>query len=135
MISVSARKPQGSGIPEINIVPMIDLIFFLLLFFLVSSTLIQETGVQVRRPVAATAESLENSSILIAVAADGTVYMDNRQVGLPAVRSLVRERLRVRDLPVVIVADKESRTRAVVDVIDECRLAGAKNINIATERK
>ncbi|MCX7804255.1 MAG: biopolymer transporter ExbD [Planctomycetota bacterium] len=135
MIRIGARYMDRSDTPEINIVPMIDLVFFLLIFFLVSSTLIQETGVEVRRPVAATAGSIQDSSILIAVAADGTVYMDNRQVGLPAVRALVRERLRARDLPIVIIADRESRTRSLVEVMDECRLAGARNINVATEKK
>ncbi len=135
MIRIGAGAGSGNEAPEINIVPMIDLVFFLLIFFLVSSTLVQETGVEVRRPVAATAENIKDSSILIAVAADGTIYMDNRQVGLPAVRALVRERLRVREMPVVIIADRESRTRSLVDVIDECRMAGARSVNVATEKK
>ncbi len=118
---------------ELNIAPLIDMVFILLIFFIVTTSFVREAGIDVDKPSANTAKQLDRDIIQIAIAANGTVHMDGREVSLLSVRALVRERLQQRELPVVIVSDQDSRTQALVDVIDECKLAGAENISIATE--
>jgi len=113
--------------------PLIDMMFILLIFFLVTTTFVQETGLAVTRPKAATAENLRKQSILIAISPSGTIHMENRQVSLMSVRGIVKRALRLKGQPVIIIADEASRTRTLVDVMDECRLAGAKQISIASE--
>ena len=121
--------------PAINITSLIDVMFILLIFFLVTTTFVQETGLAVTRPKAATAENLRKQSILIAISPSGTIHMENRQVSLMSVRGIVKRALRLKEQPVIIIADEASRTRALVDVMDECRLAGAKQISIASEKE
>ena len=120
---------------EINVAPLIDMVFILLIFFMVTTTFVEQTGVSVRRPKAVTSRRLNQNCILIAISAAGSIHMNNREVSLLAVRGLVRRALSLRDRPVVIVADGEARTQTLVDVMDECRLAGAKEISIATEKE
>ena len=117
---------------EINIAPLIDMVFILLIFFLVTTSFVKETGVEVQRPIASTARHIKKGNILVAVTKDGAIYMENRQVDLHAVRALVKRAL--QDIPgasVIVIADEYSYTGIVTKVIDECRKAGAKNVNIA----
>ena len=123
------------GGAQINMAPLIDMMFILLIFFLVTTSFVKETGVEVMRPSAAAAESLSRDSILVGITADGAVYMDNQEVGILSVRARVKEYLRRRDLPVVVVADANTRTQHLLDVIDECKLAGAKSVNVAAEKE
>ena len=120
---------------EINMAPLIDMVFILLIFFLVTTTFVQETGLSVRRPKAASSRVLQKESILIAISPTGAIHMNNREVSLMAVRGLVKRALSLREQPVVIVADGAARTQALVDVMDECRLAGAQQVSIATEKE
>ena len=120
---------------EINMAPLIDMVFILLIFFLVTTTFVQETGISVRRPKAASSKRLNKENILIAISPTGTIHMSNREVSLMAVRGLVKRALSLREQPVVIIADGAARTRMLVDVMDECRLAGAKEVSIATEKE
>ena len=128
------RQIRARG-PEINLAPLIDMVFILLIFFLVTTSFVKETGIEVSRPSAAAAESLSRDSVLIGVSADGSVYMDNQEVGILSVRGRVREYLRRRDIPVIIVADANTRSQVLMDVIDECKLAGATRVNLAAEKE
>ncbi len=120
---------------EINMAPLIDMVFILLIFFLVTTTFVQETGISVRRPKAASSDTLEKDNVLIAITPTGTIHMNNREVSLMAVRGLVKRALTIREQPVVIIADGATRTKILVDVMDECRLAGAKDLSIASEKE
>ena len=113
--------------PKIGIAQLIDMVFILLIFFLVSTSFVRETGITVNKPVAVTAQTLEKQSILVAVTDRGTIHINQRQVDLPGLQSAVRTELRRSpDRPVVIIADRSSGTGRVVDVIDACKLAGVK---------
>ncbi len=125
------RRIQGRGAVEVNLTPMIDMVFILLIFFIVSTTFVKETGVEVERPTAASAQR-QQASILISVTADGEVWMDNRRVAPRAVRALVERAL--VDSPeaaVVVVADRGSRTGVVMEVMDQARLAGVAHVALA----
>ena len=112
--------------------PLIDMVFILLIFFMVTTSFVKETGIDVQRPTASTAALKEKGNILIGVSADGLVFLDRKQIDIRSVRAHV-ERC-VAENPegaVVIVADKASHTGVVIQVMDQCRLAGATNVSIA----
>jgi len=129
------NEHAGNGDPEINISPLVDMVFLLLIFFIVTTVFIEETGVEVQKPKAASAQNLEKKSILLALTAEGRVVYGGREVRLSGLRGLVSRLLREQEMPVIILADEASRTGALVDVIDECKLAGAKQVSIAAERE
>ena len=119
---------------EINLSPLIDMVFLLLIFFMVTTVFVQETGVAVQKPKAASAETLEKTSILIAVTRDGRVVYGGQDVGLNRLRGLIARLLKSRDLPVIIIADEQAVTGRVVEVIDQCKLGGAQKVSLAARR-
>ena len=123
---------SSSGV-DVNLTPMIDVVFLLLIFFMVTTVFVEEIGIEIQKPKAASAQMLEKKSILIGVTSDGRVIYGSREIGIGGVRGLVSRLLREGKLPVIILADATSRSGVVVDVIDECKLAGAKQVSIATQ--
>ncbi len=127
----SARRANKKGI-ELNMAPLIDMIFILLIFFLVTTNFVRETGVDINRPVAATAMVKGKSPILIGVTKGNRIFMDKREIDIRAVRANVERALAENpEASVIIVADKDSKTGFVIRVMDECKLAGAKNVSLA----
>ncbi len=134
MIGMRRIMARDNG-SELNIAPLIDMVFILLIFFIVTTSFVRESGIDVDKPSATTATQLDKDIIQIGISAAGTVHMDGQQVSLLSLRALVRERLRDRALPVVVVSDRDSRTEVLMDVIDECKLAGAEKVSIAAKRE
>ncbi|MEW6076178.1 MAG: biopolymer transporter ExbD [Thermodesulfobacteriota bacterium] len=127
----AARRSQKKGV-ELNMAPLIDMVFLLLIFFLVTTSFVRETGVDVRRPTAATAAGKEKATIMIGVTPDNRIFMDRREIDIRAVRVNVERALtEIPDAGVIIVADRESTTGAVIRIMDACKLAGAENVSIA----
>ena len=116
----------------INLSPLIDVVFILLIFFIVTTVFVKETGVKVDKPVAVAAQKLENELILLAITPAGEVVYDHSNIGVPGVRSTVSALLMVQDRPVVIQADRQVTTDLLVRVMDEAKLGGAKSISIGT---
>ena len=116
----------------INLSPLIDVVFILLIFFIVTTVFIKETGVKVDKPVAVTAQKLENELILLAITPAGEVVYDHSNIGVSGVRSTVSALLMVQERPVVIQADRKVTTDLLVRVMDEAKLGGAKSISIGT---
>ena len=114
----------------INLSPLIDVVFILLIFFIVTTVFIKETGVKVDKPVAVTAQKLENELILLAITPAGEVIYDHSNIGVSGVRSTISALLMVQDRPVVIQADRKVTTDLLVRVMDEAKLGGAKSISI-----
>jgi biopolymer transport protein ExbD len=119
---------------EINMTPMLDIVFIMLIFFIVTSSFIRETGVVVERPGAATASRQAHGNILIAITADNQVWVDRQQVS-PSTLSVVIERLHAENPEgtVVVQADKAARAGLLVQVIDQARRAGVDDVAIAAE--
>lgn len=117
---------------EIDMTPMLDIVFIMLIFFIVTTSFVKETGIDVSRPNANTAEKKERGNIMIAIKPNGDVWMDKRKVELRAVRANT-ERMHAENPEgsVVIIADKESQTGVLVEVMDQVRLAGVYNVSIA----
>ncbi|MBI1335799.1 MAG: biopolymer transporter ExbD [Phycisphaera sp.] len=112
--------------------PMIDCVFILLIFFIVTTTFVEETGVEVDKPQAASSQRLEKNSILIALTAKGEVVYGGREIGISGVQPLVKRMLQKEDIPVIIQADQHSQSGLLVRVIDEAKLAGAVKVSLAS---
>ncbi len=132
MLNISAARRATSKHLELNMAPLIDMVFILLIFFLVTTSFVKETGVDISRPTASTAISKTKTTILIGVTKENTIYIDQRQVDIRTVRANVERALAENpEGSVVIVADKDSLTGLVITVMDACKLAGAQNVSIA----
>jgi biopolymer transport protein ExbD len=118
---------------SIDITPMLDVVFIMLIFFIVTATFVKESGIDVDKPQAATAIVQEKASILVAIDANNQVWINRRQVDLRSVRSII-ERLHAENPKgtVVIQADKESINDTLIQVMDASRRAGVYNIALAT---
>ena len=118
----------------IDLAPMLDFVLNLLIFFIITTSFIKESGITVFKPSALTAENRESGNILIAIRENGEVWMDRRQVDIREIRTMI-ERLHIErpDDTVVVVADKESHAGVVADVMDEVRQGGIKDISIAAD--
>ena len=131
------RKSQSSELEEdagIDITPMLDIVFIMLIFFIVTATFVKETGVEVNRPEASTAQKKERANILIAIDAQDRIFMDKREIDPRAVRANI-QRMSAENpqASVVVQADKDSRHKVLVKVIDAARQAGIFDVAIATE--
>ncbi|NIM69260.1 MAG: biopolymer transporter ExbD [Xanthomonadales bacterium] len=130
------QQTQAEEESEINITPMLDVVFIMLIFFIVTASFVKEAGIDVNRPDAATAVKQEKANILIAIGPNNDIWIDRRQVDIRSVRPNI-ERLHAENPQgsVVIQADKESKTDTLVQVMDAARLAGVFNVSIAAQEQ
>ncbi len=119
---------------EVNLTPMLDVVFIMLIFFIVTASFVKEAGIDITRPPAATAERKERGNILIAITENDQIWIDRRQVDPRALRANI-ERLHAENPQgsVVIQADKNSKNGLLVMVMDAARLAGVKSVALAAE--
>jgi len=132
---IGRSRARTEGAPEINVAPLLDMVFILLIFFIVTTVFVEETGVEVQKPTAASAENLDKHSLLIAITQDGRIVYGGQEYSLNGVRALVARELREQDMPVILLVDRSADSGALVDVIDECKLAGATNVSVAAKRE
>jgi biopolymer transport protein ExbD len=132
-MAVQRRISDESNEAAVDLTPMLDVVFIMLIFFIVTAVFIREPGPDVVRPEADTDVAQNRIAVLIAVTDNDKVFIDQREVDPNAVRAIV-ERMRAENPQgsVVIQADEESRSGIVVDVIDQVRQAGAPSIAVAT---
>lgn len=123
---------HNEGETGIDLAPMLDFVLNLLIFFIITAVFVKEVGITVSRPTSSAAEKKEGGSILIAIRANGEIYVDKRVVDLRAVRANI-ERLHAQkpDDSVVVLAEKEAPTGTLVMVIDQVRQGGVQNVSIA----
>lgn len=134
MAELSRALTQSEDEAEINLTPMLDVVFIMLIFFIVTATFIKEAGIDVNRPDAATAVKQEKANILIAIGPNNDIWIDRRQVDVRSLRPNI-ERLHAENPQgsVVIQADKESKTDTLIQVMDASRQAGVFNVSIAAQ--
>lgn len=119
---------------EINITPMLDIVFIMLIFFIVTTSFIRETGIDPQRPEAVTADRQDRGNILIAISATGQIWMNKRQVEMDSVRQAVEQaRNESPESTVVIIADERAETGILIDLMDQVRLGGILNISVAAQ--
>jgi biopolymer transport protein ExbD len=118
----------------VNLTPMLDVVFIMLIFFIVTASFVKEAGIDVNRPSAATAERKEKGNILVAISENNQIWIDRRQVDPRALRANI-ERMHAENPhgAVVIQADEESKNKLLVQVMDAARTVGVKNVSIAAE--
>ena len=118
---------------EIQMTPLIDMVFILLIFFVVTTSFVSETGLEIQRPQSSSSETLPRENIPVAIGADGRITIDGQRVGLLSIRPFLQKRLRMQPgLAVVLVADKTVSVDRVVRVMDEIRAAGISEVALAT---
>lgn len=132
MSRFGSSSGDAEGDAPVDISPLIDCIFILLLFFIVTTSFVEETGVEVDKPQAASSVKLEKNSLLLAITSDAKVVYGGRDIGIGGVRPLVKRMLEKEDLPVILQVDTEVPSGLLVRVIDEAKLAGALRVNLAT---
>lgn len=130
-MKIHSEEDELSG-AELNLTPLIDMVFILLIFFMVTSSFVKESGIEVNRPTAKSAERQERGNIIISVSKTGEIWIDRRKVAINALRANV-ERLHAENPEgsVIIAADKEALTGILVQALDQARLAGVANVSIA----
>ena len=128
----SGRRSEET---ELNMAPLIDMIFILLIFFLVQASFVKQSGVFVTKSIAETAEKKDKTNLILGITRDNTIYIEGREVDIRDVRSQM-ERFLVEnpDGYVVISPDKDSRTEITLKVQDQCRAAGIRNLSISAEK-
>ncbi len=133
-MSRNNQRPEEEA-QAIDLTPMLDVVFIMLIFFIVTATFIKETGNEVNRPDANTADDKPNANILIAVGADNEIWMDKKKIDPRNVRQAI-ERMRA-DNPkgsVSIQADKASDIKFVIEVAESARKAGVTDVSVSTEK-
>ena len=117
---------------EINLTPMLDVVFIMLIFFIVTTSFVKEAGIQVNRPSASTSEQKAKANIIVAIRGNGEIWIDKRIVDLRAVRANI-EKLKSLNSQnsIVIQSDKEAKTDILIKVMDQIRLAGIHEISIS----
>ena len=128
------RRAKKDVASEVNLTPMLDVVFIMLIFFIVTASFVKEAGIDVTRPQASTATRKERGNILIAITANDQIWMNRRQVDPRALRANI-ERMHAENPQgsVVVQADKDAKTGLLVKVMDAARLAGVKDVSLAAE--
>jgi len=120
------------GHTGIDLAPMLDFVLNLLIFFIITTSFIKESGTQVNRPEALTAEYKRTGNILVAIRPNGDIWLDRKQVDLRDVRNIIERMHNERpEDTVVIIADKDSQTGVLTQVMDQVRSAGIQTVSIA----
>jgi biopolymer transport protein ExbD len=130
------HSKQESAAESVNMTPLIDMVFILLIFFLVTASFTKESGIDVDRPTASTAIREEQGSMIIGINKNGEIWMENQQIELRAVRAHVEHNhAQNPEGTVIILADENARTGTTVEVLDQVRLAGVTNVSIAASNE
>ena len=125
---------QEDEAEEINMTPMLDVVFIMLIFFIVTASFVKEAGIYVNRPEAATAVKKERANILVAISDQGEIWINKRQIDVRAVQANI-ERLKAENPQgsVVIQADKKATTETLIKVMDASRAAGVFDVSITAQ--
>jgi biopolymer transport protein ExbD len=128
------RQNRRKSESEVNLTPMLDVVFIMLIFFIVTASFVKESGIEISRPGASTAVRKEKGNILIAISANDQIWMNRRQVDPRALRANI-ERAHAENPQgaVIIQADKAAKTGLLVQVMDAARSAGVKNVSLAAD--
>ena len=127
-----SNNSEDNSEVAVDISPLIDCVFILLIFFIVTTTFVEETGVEVDKPQAASSVQLEKTSIMIAITENGEIVYGGNEIGISGIRPLVKRMMQKEEVPVIVQADQNVMSGLLVRVIDEAKLAGAVKVSIST---
>jgi len=127
------RRPRRPA--EINLINMIDMLFFLIVFFVLTSSFTSEIGVDINKPKAQSAKALPQQPLLVGITREGTIHVNESPVSPSALEGVLRHYVALDpERSVVIVADREAMMASTVAVLDACNLAGVKRVSVSTLR-
>ena len=132
MKSSIEQKIEAAHAQELDLAPLLDVVFILLIFFIVTTVFVKETGVDVDKPTAISTQELQKNLLMIAITANNEVVYAGTNIGVKGVRSTIAQEIRRENKPLVIQADKKVSTDLLVKVIDQAKLAGIESVSIAT---
>ncbi len=128
------NKKESSA--EINIAPLLDMVFILLIFFVITTNFNRQSGVDVQKPKAQSAIYQGQKTILVGISREGTIHIHGRQVNMEKLTRIVSSEITRRpDANVVIVADRGSLLGRAIEVMDACILAGVQKVSVAADKK
>lgn len=128
------RRPRRAA--EINLINMIDMLFFLIVFFVLTSSFTSEIGVDISKPKAQSAKNLPKQPLLVGITREGNIHVNESPVSPAALEGILRHYMSMDpDRSVVIVADREAMMASTVDVLDACNLANVKKVSVSTLRE
>jgi len=129
-------REQNDDEGKIDISPLIDMVFILLIFFMVTTTFVKDMKLELNRPSASSASSASTQSIRVFIDKFGDIYVDNQPVRIYSLQSKLRDMLRIStDKSVLIVTDESVPAKRVLEVIDQSKLSGATDVGVATEQE
>ncbi|MEE8105969.1 MAG: biopolymer transporter ExbD [Planctomycetota bacterium] len=137
MFQPVSRRGNGAGsTAQVNLAPMMDMVFILLIFFVVTTTFARDTGIHVERPQSVHSQSLDSGSLRISITKSGAVHTEGRRVDLTALRETVaRFVAREKHGSVILIPDERTSAGRLVEVMDVAKLAGARDVAIATRKR
>jgi len=129
------RKRQNEE-QTIDMSPLIDMVFILLIFFMVSATFVKDMDLEIDRPKASSATPSSTKALRVYIDVSGDTYLDNQPIRVWMIQSKLRDMLRSStDSSVLVVTDEGVPARKLIEVVDQCRLAGAKDVGVVTEQE
>ena len=134
MRSIIENKITESKGQDIDLAPLLDVFFILLIFFIVTTVFVKETGVEIDKPTAVSSQNLQKSVLMIAITSTGEVMYGGTNIGISGIRSTLMQASKSEQRPLIIQADKQVKTELLVKVIDQAKLAGISDISLATMR-
>lgn len=116
----------------IDLTPMLDVVFIMLIFFIVTSSFVRESGIEINRPSAKSATTVKKGNILVAINANNEIWIDKRMIDISAVRANVaRLYAEMPQSSVIVQADKDSKSGMLINIVDQIKLAGIENVSVA----
>ncbi|WDE97211.1 biopolymer transporter ExbD [Lentisphaera profundi] len=133
MRKLYSRLKMDDDTQNVDMTPLIDMVFILLIFFIVTSVFSKDKGMDIERPSQQSAGKVASQNIMITLTETGKLRADGRDISFNSLRSYVSKKMKTKNQAVVIMADVDADVGDLADIMDECRLAGAKKISLATE--
>jgi biopolymer transport protein ExbD len=128
-----SRKESST---EVNVAPLLDMVFILLIFLVITTNFTRQTGLDVRKPSAQSAVYQGAKTILIGISPEGSIHIHGKQVGLDAMAQILSNEIKKQaDASVVIIADKAANIGRAVEVMDVCLLSGIKKVSVAADKQ
>ena len=129
-------RPKKQQVDNVDVSPLIDMVFILLIFFMVTTTFVKDMKLDLERPSAASASKSDTKVVRVYIDNTSQVYIDNQPVQLWAIQSKLRDMLRTStDKSVLVISDDTIPVETLIDVVDECRMSGAKDVAVSTTKE
>ncbi len=130
------RNKKQLNVESVDVSPLIDMVFILLIFFMVTTTFVKDMQLELNRPSAASASLASGKVLRVYIDNSSEIYIDNQPVKLWAVQNKLRDMLRTStEKSVLVITDSDIPVNVLIDVVDECRMSGAKDVAVSTTKE